>query len=106
MSDPTDILTRIKDHVKSIDDTYYTWGDVADELGGEVVVEELASRTRWSVWYNIILKFGDVYVQVTHEDGATEYQDHGYSIADEVNSLKLVEPYEKTVIAYRRVSND
>jgi hypothetical protein len=60
---------------------------------------DIVDQTRWSTYKSAVWKFDDgSYVEITWEEGSTEYQDAEPSIA-----IDEVEPYEETVIKYRAV---
>ena len=76
------------------------WGDAED---AEIIVNEMIDNSRWSIHYNLIFKKDDKYYQTTYSRGATESQDEGpWEYEDEVECVE-VEPYEKTVIDYRKI---
>jgi hypothetical protein len=78
--------------------------DVIDELLNsleyDVVEHETLDHTRWSVVESSVVKFSDgSFVWLTWEEPATEYQEgQPYN-----GSAELVEPYEETVIKYRKI---
>lgn len=60
---------------------------------------EYTSQNRWTTWKTAVWKFEDEsYVEIHWEEGSTEYQDTYPHM-----SIVEVEPYEKTVIKYRKV---
>lgn len=73
--------------------------DVDFFIADDFVEKEIADQTRWSVYKVGVWKFDDdSYVEITWEEGSTEYQDVNADIY-----MEEVEPYEQTVIKYRAV---
>jgi hypothetical protein len=81
-----------------------------DELGlpydGDVVLDKITSTGRWEIHHRLIFKYEDKLWQTTYSVGATEYQDVRPWEHDKNVICHEVEPYEKTIIGYRRVSKD
>ena len=76
------------------------WGDAE---GTEIIVDERFDTSRWSTHHSLIFKKDDKYYRTSYSRGATEQQDEGpWEYEDEVECVE-VEPYEKTVIDYRKV---
>lgn len=72
----------------------------------EVVRDEICDTRRWAIRYEMIFWFEDKYYQTFYEVGATEYQDISpYEFDPEMIEVTEVEPYEKTITAYRKVAS-
>jgi hypothetical protein len=76
------------------------WDDHEDY---EVVAREFIGTRRWSIDYYLVFKNkAGVYYGVSYSVGATEQQDeHPFDDEDDEVEVGIVEPYEKTVTAYR-----
>jgi len=73
--------------------------DVDFFVPSEFVEKEIADKSRWSVYMVGVWKFDDdSFVEITWEEGSTEYQDVEPDIY-----IEEVEPYEQTIVKYRTV---
>lgn len=63
------------------------------------IEKEIADKSRWSLYMVGVWKFDDgSFVEITWEQGSTEYQDVEPDIF-----IEEVEPYEQTIIKYRGI---
>lgn len=100
------LIDQVKAWVRENDHDYITWEDVVGHFDGEIVQEELAEQSRWNTMYEIVMRFDvgkePVYLRVYDVRGSTEYQDRE-PISDSLDELVEVQPYDKTVVAYRPI---
>ena len=93
----------IEEVIKSEEDFFdVLFGDHPDF--GTVVDSKVIDTDRWHHQNEMVIKdlVTGKYYQINYTTGATEYQEVPF---DEMNiTYKQVEPYEKTVIAYKEVS--
>jgi len=69
------------------------------------VFDEIVDTTRWSVVHERIVRYDGKLYSAPYSEGATESQDESpYEYDADMIECEEVEPYEKTVIAYRPVS--
>lgn len=78
------------------------WGDGPD--GIEVVKDDVIDNTRWSIIHTMVIKKDNKFYQDEYSVGATESQDESAWEYTKPNFVE-VEPYEKTVIEYRKVNS-
>ena len=80
-----------------------TWSDHPDfdDMEG---TEEIVCQDRWTTYYTKIVKHTptDTFYRIDWAVGSTEYQECDTFDSDPVTLVK-VEPYEKTITAYRKV---
>lgn len=69
--------------------------DAVSSIDGEIVHEEFEEGGRWSNFNIYVAKFGDVFIEITKEVGATEMQEMRWPI-----SGREVKPVEVTVTKY------
>lgn len=78
------------------------WGDPPEDI--QVIQSELIDTTRWSQIHELVIKKDDKYYSKRYSIGATEYQDEGpFDNEGPFVEFNEVEPYEHTVIKYRRI---
>lgn len=77
-----------------------------DNEDAEIVENEIAETSRWSICYDFTFKFEGKYWSTGYSVGATEYQPETPWEYDEEITCMEVEPVEKTVIVYREVKNN
>jgi hypothetical protein len=71
----------------------------------QVIKDEIYDTGRWSDYHNCILKHlpTNKFFEVNYSQGSTEMQDeYAFEYENEV-TFSEVEPYEKTITAYRKV---
>lgn len=91
------ILEHIQAHcpeykIESVEDLFCA---LSDE---ETVHEEEHCRHRWWTTYLVVVKIGDKFIQY-HDNRSDDGEDRGQE--DEPEHVCEVEPYQKTVTAYR-----
>ncbi len=94
-------MTIAKQYKKLADDTNPNAWDFENAIEHEYVIEidEIIDQRRWTTWHRLVYRFKDnICLEVIHGTGNTEYQENEEDI-----ECHLVEPYEETVINYRRV---
>jgi len=77
------------------------WEDDVDNYE-EVTEEKIFDKTRWSTFYSQVYKHkhNGTFWEITWSRGSTEQLDNG----PEDIGVDQVEPYEKTIIEYKRVT--
>lgn len=74
------------------------------DSGVDVVSDETVGNSRWSIQHKLIFKREGKLYSCSYQVGATEQQDESpWEYQPEVQCTE-VEPYEKTIVAYREVA--
>jgi len=80
------------------------WHESMDESEAKIVHTEICDTTRWSIVHRIVFEFNQKFYESYYSVGATENQDESpYEFEDEVDCPE-VEPVEKTVVVYERMT--
>lgn len=78
--------------------------DILDD-GRDIVSNEIADTSRWSIHHEIIFEKDDKLYQTWYSVGATESQDESPWEYETQVECTEVEAYQKTVTAYREVTD-
>jgi hypothetical protein len=74
-----------------------------DKSQGEVVLDEITGKGRWSIRYRVVFKIGDKFLLGSYSVGATENQDEGPWEHQDNPEFEEVEAYERTITDYRSI---
>lgn len=75
-----------------------------DKTVGVIVSDDVTGNGRWSIYHSVIFQVKGKFLRGNYSVGATEKQDESpWEYSDNVE-FEEVEPYEKTVTAYRPIS--
>lgn len=81
------------------------WGDPPEDI--QVIESELIDTTRWSEIHELVIKKDNKYYRTRYSIGATEAQDERpFENEGPLIEFDEVEPYEVTVVKYRKVFNE
>lgn len=76
------------------------------DMGGETVLDEITSHSRWSVHHRRVFKADGLFYETSYSVGATESQDESpYEYEPEEIECAEVVPVSRTVTVYERVKS-
>ena len=75
-----------------------------EDDGVEIIRDDIVDTSRWSEIHEIVFKYEGKFYASGYSCGLTEYQDENpWEYDDDLIECFEVEPYEATVIKYRKV---